>query len=675
MLHDKFITLLLFVLLSSLTVTQSQTKKPIEEEIKTLLNQEQTEKAKDKIDSIKKLPYFKKNDTLQTELYRLTSRYYRHKNKIDSAIKYREKAWAILQNDNFDKHFIDYLPTLAYYHWEAGSYSDALELIQEAKRNINKTDSINHSRVYNILGLTYLELRNFEKAEENFFNAIELAKKYSNERYLGVIYANTGRLFFRQGKYKNALQYYNKGTSLEMKNDDYKAAGRSYADIGNIYIHLENYEKARTKLDTALKFNKRSNDQLGYCRTYLALGRLSQKQEKYNDAEEYFLKVIKYAKEKTAKKELMEGYYGIHQTYKQKEEYKESLTYLNDYLELYKDLYSIKKIIEVENLQHKLNLQKEQNENQQEQLKKQKTINRLMIAVIILVGITSFTLLILLIRSRKNRKALRAKNQEIQKQKSNLEQMNLQLKQAKEQAENSEALKNQFLRNISHEIRTPLNGIVGFSSILAQSDITKEEKKQYHEIIEQNAKTLLATIGDIIDIAKIKTQQIYVLKEEFDINALLQEIKKLFQFEAVNQNKSDINIFTEPGSDNKQIIYTDEGKLRKILLVLCNNALKFTKEGYIKFGYKTENSHILFFVEDSGIGISKENQKLIFESFSQVEKGLSRNYNGIGVGLTIAKAFVEILNGKLWFESEINQGTKFYFRIPMEKQPSKPGRA
>ncbi|MFP4047665.1 MAG: sensor histidine kinase, partial [Bacteroidales bacterium] len=290
-------------------------------------------------------------------------------------------------------------------------------------------------------------------------------------------------------------------------------------------------------------------------------------------------------------------------------------------------------------------------------------------------GITSVTLVILLIRSRKNRKALRAKNQEIQKQKSNLEQMNLQLKQAKEQAENSEALKNQFLRNISHEIRTPLNGIVGFSSILAQSDITKEEKKQYHEIIEQNAKTLLATIGDIIDIAKIKTQQIYVLKEEFDINALLQEIKKLFQFEAVNQNKSDINIFTEPGSDNKQIIYTDEGKLRKILLVLCNNALKFTKEGYIKFGYKTENSHILFFVEDSGIGISEENQKLIFESFSQVEKGLSRNYDGIGVGLTIARAFVEILNGKLWFESEINQGTKFYFRIPIEKQPSKPGRA
>ncbi|MFP4041798.1 MAG: tetratricopeptide repeat protein, partial [Bacteroidales bacterium] len=299
MLHDKFITFLLSFLLSSGTVALSQTKKPVEEEINTLFNQEQTEKAKHKIDSIKKLPYFKNNDTLQAELYRLTSQYYRHKNKIDSAIKYREKAWAILQNDNFDKHFIDYLPTLAYYHWEAGSYSNALELIQEAKRNINKTDSVHHSRVYNILGLTYLELRNFEKAEENFFNAIELAKKYSNERYLGVIYANTGRLYYRKGECKKAIKYYGKGSSLEMKSDDYKAAGRSYADIGNIYINLENYEKARTKLDTALKFNKRSKDQLGYCRTYLALGRLSQKQEQYNDAEEYFLKVIKYAKEKT----------------------------------------------------------------------------------------------------------------------------------------------------------------------------------------------------------------------------------------------------------------------------------------------------------------------------------------------------------------------------------------
>lgn len=667
MVHPKFISLLFFVLLYSISNLTAQTNNTIEEEINSLLDDKKYEKAKHKIDSVKRLQYFKSNDTLHAELHRFTSLYYRNKNNIDSAIKYMEKAWEILQKDNFDKHFIYYLPTLAYYNWEAGSYSKALELIQEAKRNISKSDSVNHSRVYNILGLTYLELRNFEKAEENFSRAIDLAKKYSNERYLGVIYANTGKLYYRKGECKKALQYFSKGSRLELKNDDYKAAGRSYSDIGNIYINLNNYEKARAKLDTALKYNKTANDQLGYCRTYLALGRLSQEQKKYSDAEEYFLKVIKYAKEKTAKKELMEGYYGIHQTYKQKEDYKRALTYLNDYLELYKNLYSLKKIIEVENLQHKLNLQKEQNENQKEQLKKQKTINRLMIAVIILVGITSFTLLILLIRSRKTRKALRVKNQEIQQQKSNLEQMNLQLKKAKEQAENSEALKNQFLRNISHEIRTPLNGIVGFSSILAQSDITEEEKKQYHQIIEQNAKTLLTTIDDIIDIAKIQTQQVQVFKENFDINALLQEIKKLFQFEAVHQNKSNINIFAEPGSDNKQIIHTDEGKLRKIILVLCNNALKFTKEGYIKFGYKSENSHLLFFIEDSGIGISEENQKLIFESFSQVEKGLSRNYNGIGVGLTIAKAFVEILNGKLWFESKINQGTIFYFRIPIEK--------
>ncbi|MFO8236101.1 MAG: tetratricopeptide repeat protein [Bacteroidales bacterium] len=665
----KLIIVLSFSFLSFINVLIAQNyEKPLNsDEIRNLLNNNQTKKAKHLLDSIKKQSDKYQSDSLCAEIYRLTSLYYRNKQELDSAIIYMNKAWKIIKKDNYDMSFMSYLPTLAYYYWEAGRYSNALEHILEAKRNLDKADSVDHSQVYNILGLTYLELRNFDKAKENFSNAIELAKKYDNQRYMGVIYANTGRLFFKEGNLEKALQYYHRGSNLEIKTEDYRAAGRSYADMGRIYLMLENYEKARNVLDTALQFNRNTDDKLGLSRTNVAMGKLSLKQKRYNQAEEYFLKAIDYAENKSAKKELMEGYYGLYEIYNALENYKKASQFLHKYSELYKNLYSVKKIIEVENLQHELHMQKEYNENQKDQIKKQKTINKLIIAVAILILVTAFILLFFLIRSRKNRKALRAKNREIQQQKAYLEQLNKKLKQAKETAENSEALKDHFLRNISHEIRTPLNGIVGFSAILAQDDISKQEKEKYKNIIERNAKTLLTTIDDIIDIAKIRTQQTKVFKKDFDINALLKELKKLFDLEIVSQKKNDVNILIEPDQDEPNIIYTDETKLRKVIMVLCNNALKFTQEGHIRFGYKTKNSHIHFFVEDTGIGISKNDQELIFESFMQVETSLNRNYYGIGVGLTIAKAFVEILDGKLWFESEKNKGTKFYFNIPLAR--------
>lgn len=660
----KIFLLVFFVLIFSESLWPQTLTDSTRKEIFHLIRQHKFHLAKKKIDSIGQ--YENQWDEIsinQAELYKLKSQYYSYKYLLDSAIYYQTKAWNILKQINYDQYFFNYLRTLAYYNWEKGNYSKSLEYSHQILRDIEKIDSSRHNSLYNILGLNYLDLGNYSLSEKYFRKSVSLSKKYKSEHYLGVVYANIGRLYLLQNKYDKALKYYQKGSNLELKYNDFAAASRSYADIGSIYVQKENYEYALKSLNQGKNYALESKDDIGLCRNYLAFGKLYYKNQDFNKAKSYYHKAVNLSKKKNTQKELMQGYYGLYETYDQKGNYREAKEYLHDYYLIYKDLYNVKKIVQIENLQHKLNLQEEKTANQKAQLEKQKTIKNLLFLIVILSFLTAGVLLLFLIRSIKHRTSLKRKNEEIEKQKK-------ELKKAKERAENSEALKDHFLKNISHEIRTPLNGIIGFSSIIAQPDITQTDKNNYQRIIDQNAKMLLSTIEDIIDIAKIKTQQVDIFKEKFDANQIIQEIQKLIHFEKDYLNKNEIEVIVEQNNKEKQIIYNDESKLRKVLVLLGNNAIKFTDKGHIKLGYYLKGSNIIFFIEDTGSGISQEDQQTIFETFRQADKETNQTKDGIGIGLTIAKAFVEIMGGEIWFKSAINNGTTFYFSLPLKENNS-----
>jgi len=663
MLKKVFLFALLVIMFSeslwSQTLTDSTHK-----EIFHLIRQHKFQLAKKKIDSISQYKdHWDKISIKKAELYKLKSQYYSNKYLLDSAIYYQTKAWNILKQINYDQYFFNYLRTLAYYNWEKGNYSKSLQYSHQILRDIEKVDSSRHNSLYNILGLNYLDLGNYSLSEKYFHKSVKLSKKYNSEHYLGVVYANTGKLYLLQKKYDKALKYFQKGSNLELKYNDYGAASRSYAEIGNIYVQKKDYEYALESLNQGKAYALKSNDDIGLCRNYLAFGKLYYKNQDFNKAKSYYHKAVSLAKKKNTQKELMQGYHGLYNTYDQINNHRKAKEYLHDYYLIYKDLYNVKKIVQIENLQHKLNLQEEKTANQKAQLEKQKTIKNLLFLIVILSVLTAGVLLLLLIRSIKHRTSLKRKNEEIEKQKK-------ELKKAKERAENSEALKDHFLKNISHEIRTPLNGIIGFSSIIAQTDITQTDKNNYQRIIDQNAKMLLSTIEDIIDIAKIKTQQIDIFKEKLDANQIIQEIQKLIHFEKDYLNKNEIEVIVEQNNKEKQIIYTDESKLRKVLVLLGNNAIKFTDKGHIKLGNYLKGSNIIFFIEDTGSGISQEDQKTIFETFRQADKETNQTKDGIGIGLTIAKAFVEIMGGEIWFKSAINEGTTFYFSLPLNENNS-----
>jgi PAS domain S-box-containing protein len=245
-------------------------------------------------------------------------------------------------------------------------------------------------------------------------------------------------------------------------------------------------------------------------------------------------------------------------------------------------------------------------------------------------------------------------------------QLEYELVKAKDKAEESDKLKTAFLANMSHEIRTPMNGILGFAEMLNDNALSKANRKKYLQIINSNGKMLINLIDDIIDFAKIESDQVNILQDDFSLNNLLNQVQSSFLTSRLKRDKSRVRIITKKSfPDEKSFIRTDPTRLRQVLTNLVGNAIKFTHKGYIEFGYNLEDSKtLLFYVKDTGIGIEKEKLQLIFERFMQADSSPSRKYGGSGLGLAISKGLVELLNGKMWAESTLNEGSTFYFTIP-----------
>lgn len=248
------------------------------------------------------------------------------------------------------------------------------------------------------------------------------------------------------------------------------------------------------------------------------------------------------------------------------------------------------------------------------------------------------------------------------------------LNDARLKAEESDRLKSAFLTNMSHEIRTPLNGIIGFSAMLSEENLIPEKRKSYISYIHEGASQLLSIISDIIDISRIESEQLSFVKKKFNLNNIMLDLKDSFQKEIEKSDKQQLKIrFIKPGGPAKFYIVADEIKLRQILVNLLTNAFKFTNKGFIEFGYeKVGKSMLQFYIKDTGIGIAKENQSVIFDRFRQEDDSFTREFAGAGLGLAISKGILDSIGGKIWVQSEKNKGSVFYFTWPYQLSDIKP---
>ncbi len=245
------------------------------------------------------------------------------------------------------------------------------------------------------------------------------------------------------------------------------------------------------------------------------------------------------------------------------------------------------------------------------------------------------------------------------------------LKSALNKATESDRLKSTFLATISHELRTPLNAIIGFSD-LVNNEMSFNEVLSYNKSINFSGNQLLKIVENLFEITLIESGEIKIFKEDVSLHSILNNVFEIIKIYQHTTEKHDLDFsFVNAKENIDLIINTDSSKLKQILINLLKNAIKFTHKGNVNYGYTIEtdnNSSLLkFYVEDTGIGIPKDKQKLIFEIFRQVDDTHSRAYEGTGIGLSIAKKLTELLGGKIWLESEAGKGCTFYFTVPYDE--------
>ena len=247
------------------------------------------------------------------------------------------------------------------------------------------------------------------------------------------------------------------------------------------------------------------------------------------------------------------------------------------------------------------------------------------------------------------------------------------LKLAKEKAEESDLLKTAFLENISHEIRTPMNAIIGFASLLSALDSPVQEREKYIARINKNCRMLLHLIDDILDMSSIQANQMVLSKTEFSVDQILLDVYNEIAGEHKELGIEHIKLELIPDKSGKSYtVYSDPYRFRQVLRNLLGNATKYTEKGFIRFGYvplfdsdyDTEPSMLQFYVEDSGIGISLEKSDYIFRWFNKIEENQVKLYRGAGLGLYISRELINLMGGKIWFNSKPSEGSTFYFTLP-----------
>lgn len=261
---------------------------------------------------------------------------------------------------------------------------------------------------------------------------------------------------------------------------------------------------------------------------------------------------------------------------------------------------------------------------------------------------------------------IRASNEELVATTDALKETNEELLLAKNKAEESDKLKTEFLNNMSHEVRTPMNGIIGFSQLLSDNEIDKSTLNNYTTIIQNSSNQLLSIIDNIIEISKLGTKQVAVFENKINLNNFLTELYTVFEIKA---NEKNIGFKLHKGlKDSESNILVDDLKLYSIISNLLDNAIKFTKKGSVMLSYsifkEDDIPNLRIKVEDSGIGIETDKQSMVFEKFRQADANMSRQFGGLGLGLSIVNENIKLLKGSIKLVSEHGKGSSFIVQLP-----------
>ncbi|SHG58871.1 tetratricopeptide repeat-containing hybrid sensor histidine kinase/response regulator [Winogradskyella jejuensis] len=568
-------------------------------------------------------------------------------------------------------------------------------IINQEELELSLQQELEQSRIYTERG-------DYFNAKDNLEKALSIAQKIKDQKTEGVIYTKIAKLQYLVEEPDKALSSLNKAMSIQREIEDYVNLGLTYNIRGVIHSNLKEYptaleffgyaldnfqepnaekyqaevnlnearvylkinqiDNAKSKLERAIVVAKKHELNRVLSSSYIHNAKAYYAKSEYNLALDQAKEGLDIALEDKSIENINDAYLTLSKIYQSKNQYKSANLYLNKHLHLSDSILNIQResMSSEKNAKFVSAYQSAENQQLQNQITEADAdTNLARITTILSISLITILSLLTLSLYKNNNIRLRTNNM--------LQIKNDELIVAKEKAELASKTKANFLSTVTHELRTPLYAVTGLTSLLLDED-PKEKQIPHLKSLKFSGDYLLTFINDILQINKIEANKVELDPEDFNLKTKIENVVAALNNSA-KDNNTNIHFEYEEGLPENYI--GDQLKISQILINLLGNAIKFTKDGDIwvrvkKKSSKKELYQLLFEIEDNGIGISKEKQEQMFESFSQGSIQINRKYGGTGLGLSIVKGLMKILNGKISLKSQLGQGTTFFFELPLK---------
>ncbi len=569
---------------------------------------------------------------------------------------------------------LDYYLGLADYY--LGNYEQSIKKYQKALKIFIANDNLQlEANTYQNIGLVHHDLENDTEALEYYQKALKIDETLNIKDNIAGLTQNIGLIYMSNQNLDLAMNYILKSLKIYQELNEMEGIGISLSNVGLIYQKQEKYKLALKNYQRSLQVFDSINFLIGKIYALHNVGTSYSDLEDYSNALNYYRKSLDLASKKGHVQGMMANYNAISNLYKDLGDYKNSLQFYILYDDLKDSINSVEaknKIAEMEAL-YKLGLMDNELSRKSVELTQQRKQKQIFIAgSVILLIILFFGVLAYNQKNIAERKLNEHKLNLEELVKQRTDELNIEINERKI-AEESDKLKSAFIANMSHELRTPMNAIIAFTNFIKDQELSREKRDEYITYITTAGESLLHLIDDIIDIAKIDSKELNINKASCNVTLLCIELLNINKELKNRKNKDEIDLILNPVCiKNNVIIKTDPYRLKQILSNLLENALKYTNQGYVEFGFEISEKDILFYVKDTGLGIPRAKFQYIFERFSQIDHAIDRQFGGTGLGLAITKNLVELLGGQIWLESKVNFGTTFFFTIPGEQANVEP---
>lgn len=539
-----------------------------------------------------------------------------------------------------------------------------------AKDNLDKAliiaekidDKSSQGKIHTKIAKVQFLLNKHDQANVSLAKAVKLQRENNDYANLAITYNISGVMHSTKEDYTTALEYFNSAKNLFEQEDLEEYISEVTLNEAKVLIALKRYDEAKAQLEKTIIITKKYDQKRRLSSALIQTGKVSCALNNGELALSQIEEGLSIAQSFYILENINEAYKTLSDIYEKRGDYKNSLDYVKRHIHLSDSLLNVKR----ENLATGITGQSIINYQDNENAQLQATLDEVnadsnFTRITTILSIALITILSLLTLSLYKNNNIRLKTNNM------LHKKNDELIVAKEKAELASKTKANFLSTVTHELRTPLYAVTGLTNMLL------DEKPKEHQIphlksLKFSGDYLLTFINDILQINKIEANKVELDPEQFNLKNKLENVISALSNSA-NDNDTQLHFDYEDGLPESY--FGDQLKISQILINLLGNAIKFTKDGDIwvrayKINQKDKMYTLRFEIEDNGIGITKEKQDNMFESFSQGSVQINRKYGGTGLGLSIVKGLIQILKGKIYLKSELGKGTTFFFEIPLE---------